>query len=168
MRCWFLKTSRGQAVIMDFALAFFVFILAWVFLSTQFDNTYDETLTNNDLKIMKVKTDTALEYLVKSPGIPFNWENLTINDLNKPGLATSDRKISEAKLSAFSNLSTNYEEMKAKLELEEFDFYFSFIGEDNVNAGLDAGSNANEVILERVVEYKGGLGVAKLKVYKLE
>jgi len=47
-------------------------------------------------------------------------------------------------------------------------FFFSFAGIDNVTAGLDAGSNANEVVLERVVQYKGGLGVATLKVYKLE
>lgn len=163
-----MKTSRGQAVIIDFTLAFFLFIIAWVFLTIQFDDKYDETLTNNDLKIMRLKADTALEYLVKNPGNPSNWEKLTINDLNKPGLAITDRKLSEAKLASFSNLSINYEEMKSKLGLEEFDFYFSFAGVDNVNAGLDAGSNANEVVLERVVQYKGGLGVATLKVYKLE
>jgi len=163
-----LKTSRGQAVIIDFTIAFFLFILAWVFLTTQFDNKYDETLTNNDLKIMRLKADTALEYLVKNPGSPTNWENLTINDLNRPGLAITDRKLSEIKLSSFSNLSSNYEEMKHKLGLEEFDFYFSFVGVDNVTAGLDAGSNANIVVLERVVQYKGGIGVATLKVYKLE
>ena len=163
-----MKTSRGQAVIIDFTMAFFLFIIAWVFLTTQFDNKYDETLTNNDLKIMRLKADTALEYLVKNPGKPSNWENLTINDLERPGLAVTDRALSEAKLSSFSNLSSDYEEMKSKLGLEEFEFYFSFAGVDNINAGLDAGSNANEVVLERIVQYKGGLGVAKLKVYKLE
>ena len=152
----------------DFTFAFFIFILAWGFLSAQFDNKYDETLTNNNLKIMRVNADTALEYLVKNKGIPSNWEDLTISDLNKPGLAITDRQLSEAKLSAFSNLSSNYEQMKTKLGLEEFDFYFSFAGVDNVTAGLDAGSNANEIVLERVVQYKGGLGVVTLKVYKLE
>ena len=117
---------------------------------------------------MRLKADTALEYLVKNPGKPSNWENLTINELNRPGLAITDRKLSEAKLSSFSNLSSNYEEMKSKLGLEEFDFYFSFVGVDSVTAGLDAGSNANKIVLERVVQYKGGLGVATLKVYKLE
>jgi len=119
-----LKTSKGQAIIVDFTLAFFLFIIAWGFLTTQFDNKYDETLTNNDLKIMRLKADTALEYLVKNPGLPSNWENLTISDLNRPGLAITDRKLSEAKLSAFSNLSSNYEQMKTKLSLEEFDFFF--------------------------------------------
>ena len=88
--------------------------------------------------------------------------------MERPGLAVTDKALSEAKLSSFSNLSSNYEEMKSKLGLEEFEFYFSFAGIDNVTAGLDAGSNANEVVLERIVQYKGGLGVAKLKVYKLE
>ncbi len=153
---------------MDFTIAFFVFLLLWIFLTTQYDTKHTQALDDAQLRDMRVKADIALEYLVKQKGVPANWETLAINDLNQPGLAISDRVLSEAKLAAFSNLSSNYSEMKSKLGLPEYDFYFKFTGIDDAHAGLEPASNASEIIAERIVQYKGGLGIATLKVYRLE
>ena len=168
MELFLLKTCKGQAVLLDFILAFFVFILVWVFLMSQFDSKITETEKINDLQIMKLKSTQVLENLVKSKGYPNNWETLTISDLNSVGLAITDRSLSEEKLSAFSNFSIDYYELKAKMSLEEYDFYFVFTGVDSVTAGIDSVDNANEIILHRIVNYKGEVGDVMLKVYKLE
>lgn len=159
---------RGQTVSLDFALGFMLFVLVWVFLITQFDQKFDDTLRNSDLKTMQLKAETILETLVKTKGTPENWETLTMNELEKPGLAVNDRELSQAKLSAFSNMASDYSEMKIRLGSERYDFFFKFDGVDDINAGLLPGSNANEINLERIVIYKGEIGVARLKLYRLE
>ena len=65
-------------------------------------------------------------------------------------------------------MASDYSEMKVRLGLEKYDFFFEFNGVDDINAGLLPGSNANEINLERIVIYKGEIGVAKLKLYRLE
>ena len=77
---------KGQTVSLDFALGFMLFVLVWIFLITQFDQKFDDTLRNGDLKTMQLKSETILETLVKTKGVPENWEKLTMNELEKPGL----------------------------------------------------------------------------------
>ncbi|MCR4334998.1 MAG: hypothetical protein NUV57_00485 [archaeon] len=163
-----LKTSKGQAVIIDFAIAFLLFALAWAFITVEFEEKYAERIDADSLKLMKLKAETTIDFLVKSKGSPENWEELTINDLNSVGLAETDRALSESKLSAFQNFSSSYDTLRATMGLEQYDFYFQFTGVDDANAGLVPGSNANQIIVQRIVEYKGEVGVAELNVYKLD
>ena len=163
-----MKMNKGQAVLIDFAVGFLLFILALGFINAQFDLKIDSANEKANLKEMRLKADFALDFLVKSQGEPNNWESLTIDELEKPGLATKDRLLSEAKLSSFSNFSSDYESMKSKLELEAYDFFFEFSGVDDVTAGLQAQSNANQIVVERIVRYKNEIGTARLVVYDLK
>ena len=158
---------RGQAIMLDFALAFLIFALAFTFITGQFDQKLVQMEGEYHLESMKTRADYAMEYLLKSPGNPENWETLDINALERPGLAFNDRELSEAKLAAFSNFTSDYNTLKYRMGIGQYDFYFSFSGVDDVNAGLEPGSNADEVTLERVAIYKGGIGVARLKLYRL-
>jgi len=161
-----LKTSKGQAVIIDFALGFFLFVLIWVFLIIQFEEKLSDTIDISTNETMKIRTENALEVLVKSRGSPENWEQLTINDLNAPGLAKADRELSQQKLIAFQNLNADYNQLKTTMGLEGFEFYFEFIGEDNYTSGIEPPTTGfNNMVLERIVEYKGGVGTARLTVY---
>ncbi len=161
------KTRKGQALLIDFTLAAFLFIIAWGMINSEFDKKLERQQTIGDVQAMKVKADYVLETLVKGRGIPPNWQNGPLNDVNLIGLATKDRELSEAKISAFSNLSSQYSNLKAKLGLEDYDFFFQFEGADDSNAGLAPQGNANEVSAQRIVTYKGGKAVATLKVYRL-
>jgi len=117
-----LKTSKGQAVIIDFALGFFLFVLIWVFLIIQFEEKLSDTIDISTNETMKIRTENALEVLVKSRGSPENWEQLTINDLNAPGLAKADRELSQQKLIAFQNLNADYNQLKTTMGLGVLNF----------------------------------------------
>lgn len=161
------RTSKGQGLEFDFALAFLLFVAAWIFVSAQFDKNfyYAEQITS--LKEMKLKADYTMDSLISSKGAPQNWEDLSIGSIERVGLSKGQGTISEEKLAAFSNLTSQYDELKIRMGVEEYDFYFEFKGIDDVNAGLSPGSDADEVTAKRIVSYKGGVAVATLKLYRL-
>ncbi len=134
---------------------------------------FDQKLESGDkeavFKTMEVKANYALDRLVKTKGSPENWEELPIEQVESIGLASKDREIDQKKLSTFINLSnTNYDEVTHMLNLEGYDFYFRFEGADTMETITDPTSNATEVVVQRVVLYKGVTGVARLKLYKYE
>ncbi|MFH1391221.1 MAG: hypothetical protein ABIH20_02825 [Candidatus Diapherotrites archaeon] len=159
------RTCKGQAVLMDFAMGFLLFVFAWLFLTTQFDIRLAEELNESDVRVMAVKADSAIDYLVKSPGIPSAWESLSITSLKKTGLAVTDRDLSQQKLTAFQDFSSNYNELRRSLGFEEYDFYFEFQGIDDFNSGIQPDANVNQVAVKRIVSYKGGVATATLKIY---
>ena len=161
------KTSKGQALLLDLTFAFFLFLIAWSMLTSEFDKQLKTSQDFASVQEMKVKADYVLEGLVKNSGTPQNWESLQIADVNSIGLATKDREISEKKLAAFSNFTAQYSTLKNILGFEEYDFFFSFDGIDDSNAGLLPGGGANEVNAQRIVTFKGGVATAKITVYKL-
>lgn len=159
---------KGQAMLMDFAIAFMLFVLAWALVSGEFDETAREARSENSFETMRLMADYALEGLVKGGGLPDDWENRPISDLNFTGLASRDREISPQKLTAFSNLSGAYEQLRQKTGLSEFDFFFQFDGIDDANAGLPPQGSATKVVARRIVNYKGGAAVATLTLYRLD
>ncbi|MCR4369482.1 MAG: hypothetical protein NUV67_06275 [archaeon] len=165
-----MKTSsqKAQAVLMDFALAVLIFVVAWFFIATQFQERDAQVRGDADFLEMRIKADYALDYLARSPGEPSGWETLEIGDLNRPGLAISDRRLFEQKLAAFSNHSADYELLRQKMNIGRYDFFFEFDGIDNSSAGLAPGGDATKIVLSRIVEYKGGEAIAKLTLYELE
>ncbi len=152
----------------DFALGLLLFLLAWSYLDAQFGIRFVEARQDSDVGIMKAKAEYAIDTLVRSGGSPDNWEELGIDSLVFPGLAQRDRELSEAKLAAFSNLSSEYGRLKDAMGLGEFDFSFRYAGGADVNAGLEPQSRATIVAVQRVALYKGVVGTATLKVYRLE
>ncbi|MEK6957978.1 MAG: hypothetical protein AABW99_03300 [archaeon] len=158
--------QKGQAVLLDFAMALFLFMIMWIFITSEFNVREAEAIRANDFGTMRARADYLLEGLVKTRGIPENWETLTLEDASSFGLAKTDRALSEAKLAAFSNFSSDYEGLRERLPLEEYDFFFEFSGIDDVNVGLEPQGNADKVVVQRIVTYKGGVGIAKLTLYK--
>ena len=150
----------------DFMVGLMLFLVAIAFITSQFDLRLNEANKESDLETMRIKANYAVDFLVKSPGIPSNWESLPIDDLNKLGIAKTDRVMSEEKINAFS--SGTYEKLRSALELNAYDFFFKFTGVDDFNAGFQPPSNANNIMVERIVRYKNETGVVKLNVYYLE
>ncbi len=162
------KSQKGQSLLWDFAFAFMLFVIIWVFISSSYNEKFNNFQKQGDVENMRLKSEYVLDYLVKSEGIPSNWEYLTVNDLNRLGLAITDRELSEPKLAALSNFSSNYEQLKATMNLEGYDFYLEFNGVDDMNAGLQPQSSANQTVAVRAVKYKGGVADISLKLYSLE
>jgi len=161
------KGSRGQAVIIDFSVALMLFILMWFFITSQFNAQFADAIHSQSVDSMRLKADYTLETLVKSPGTPSNWENHSPADVNSIGLAVRDREISEEKLTAFSNFSGSYDELRQKMGIGDVDFFFTFDGVDDATAGLPPGGDADKVTAQRIVMYKGGSAIVTLMLYRL-
>ena len=160
--------SGGQGIMLDFMFGFMIFIVAWAYISGQYDLKLSEIQKADSIGKMKIKAERVADTLVKTKGSPENWEKLGIWSLQYPGLALNDREISEAKLAAFTNMTSDYLLLKEKMGLEGFDFSFNFKGSIDVNAGLAPQGNATQIVVQRVAVYKGGPGIATLRVYRLE
>ncbi len=169
-------SQKGQIVLFDFMIAMLLFVLIWFFLNARFDERLLDDSKKNSIELMRLKADYVLETLVKTQGSPGNWAgaNMPLTDINSIGLAMNDRELSELKLVDF-NKFTDYELLRQKLGIGEYDFYFSFQGMNSINAGLPPNGNASEVVAKRLVTCKadgygycnGGVGTATLKLYKL-
>ncbi|PIN85575.1 MAG: hypothetical protein COV47_01390 [Candidatus Diapherotrites archaeon CG11_big_fil_rev_8_21_14_0_20_37_9] len=167
-----MKTSKGQAVVMDFAFALGLFIILFTFISAEFTQQVNTSERKSTFDSLRVKADFVMETLVKSTGSPQNWETLSLNDVEYFGLAASDRDLSDAKLTSFQNNTTSepdYLITKQKLGLEGYDYYF-VLEDAGIQSGLEVpvGTDATQVVVERIVTYQGGAYHARLTVYKTE
>lgn len=160
-------SEKGQALMVDFAAGFLLFILAWVFLTANFQNTFVDLVSKSERNEMQLNATNIAEQLLSSKGYPENWNELPINDVNSIGLIINDREISEEKLLAFSNIA-DYESLKEKVGLFRYDIYFEFQGVDSATAGLEPIGKATKIVMERVATYKGEQANAKITIYKLE
>jgi hypothetical protein len=162
------KNVKGQTVLADLLVAVMLFLLLlalfnnfWVFNSQNYWNQifFDD---------MQEKAIILINELITSKGIPENWEDLPISDVNAIGLAEKDRVISEEKITAFNNFNSYYTQLKEILKTNPYDFFFEFDGSDDFNVGLQPMTQAMQVRVKRIVQYKGGEAIVKLTLYKVE
>lgn len=148
---------------LDFALGMMVFLLVLVFVSGQFDVKLGEAREDGLVWDMEARAGFALGTLLRSPGSPSGWEGLGIESVDYPGLADTDRRLSQAKVAALG--AADYNRIKEKMGLGDYGFFFSF--GDDVNAGVAPDANAALVVVERVATYDGEtIGAARLSVYR--
>jgi hypothetical protein len=160
-----LKTyEKGQTIIMDFSLAAFIFLLATAALIVYWSEGIREKGHQSKLYEMSQRAGIAAEMLVKSPGSPANWEEISLDSVNSIGLASAENSIDEQKLNAFKNM--DYDKARQLLNIREYDFSFDFNGADQVMAGLPNSADIDNVSATRIAEYKGGEAVAKLTLYQ--
>ncbi|HIH09082.1 MAG TPA: hypothetical protein HA254_00255 [Candidatus Diapherotrites archaeon] len=157
----------GQAVVFDFALAFMLFVIAWVFVSTQTDAKIADAQNTGNIESMRIRAEYIANSLVENAGSPPDWESRSAADVNSIGLAFGGRELDEEKLAAFANFS-GYDDLRSKLGTEGLDFYFEFHGAQDFTAGLLPAGDATKVSIKRIVAYRGELGVATLTLYRLE
>ncbi|MDD5022951.1 MAG: hypothetical protein PHU63_02170 [Candidatus ainarchaeum sp.] len=132
--------KKGQLNSVDLLISTTVFALLIVFLiGFWFVEIMD---------IQKITKKTELEaqaislsdILIKSPGVPKNWENENSEEINMIGLASSDNIIDEDKVKKFINMS--YSENKEIFGIEN-DFYF-YIEDLNGNRLYQTGNSTIE------------------------
>lgn len=162
MASWILKTSKGQALSVDVVLALLVFAMLFSFAYSHYWNGVDDLDKKNGYEHMLIRADTSANILMGTQGMPADWE-LSPQDANYAGLAFAGGNISAEKLAAFFALP--YADAKKKIGLGEFDFFFSFEGQQDLNAGVSPPANAQKVVRARSLDYNGGVAIGTLTVY---
>jgi len=151
----------------DMMFAIFILFLVLAGLLIAWNNNLqalnDEQLTRS----LERKAGQTMDVLIRTEGIPSNWETLSISQVRSIGLADSDRVMNETKLNAFKNFTGNYDEVREVLKLGTFHYFFSLDGIDDFNAGLITTADVFQVSTSRIVNYKGEEADATLIIYSL-
>ena len=118
-----------------------------------------DNVKNEDLYI---KTIQISDILLKTAGIPSDWETNSNNTKNI-GLIDSDRIFSTSKIREFVNLSINT--TKEKLNIEGYNFYFSLKDSNGAlynltnsfsETGIKPSLNAKWIIIIKRIGIYGG------------
>ena len=133
-----LKGKSGQAVIIDFFIALFIFILLVSMISIMWNKYNFELNQKVTQKDMWLKTYHISDILVHTPGSPSAWENVdwenNFNDINDlietVGLVSFDRSLDSDKIEEFVNLTNNYTAVKGLLNIEGYQLYFRLFDAD--------------------------------------
>lgn len=147
------KSKKSQLGIGDLFLAVSIFVVvigAVVFIYNHYNVKFESRQSFNRMQISGMQ---ITELLVKSKGVPENWE-LNSTETKLIGLAYDDRNLSGQKISGFINMS--YNESKELLGID-YDFYFKLTDiEGNLLAknGYNA-TGVQAVSIERRVLYNG-------------
>ena len=163
-----MKTSNGQTVLIDATFAALIFVLLFLALNNNFIVGFETEQTKGELSEMSLLANSSLDLLVKSSGIPENWEYIGIADVNQIGLANHKRQLAEQKVNAFKNLASDYNTTKALIGLQKYDYYFVLESTPQNTAGLPPQSDATKVVAQRIVTFQGAETRASLTVYKIE
>lgn len=161
--------NRGQATLIDLLFGIFIFILLFTVLASFFSTNYSNTQKQQLQTDLESKAFEATDQLIRFQGLPSNWETLSsIDDVNLFGIALRDRVIDENKLARLSSLAlTDYNKVKQKLNIGQYDFILDLTGKDNVSIGISPASNATTIVIRRIVYYKGAEANVKFTLYKL-
>ena len=161
------KMARGQTMLID--LTFAVIIFALIFLTI--NSFYTERLSLHDsaqsFSEMYAISNSAVDSLIKTKGIPENWGVLPTSQISQIGLLGKNSSIDTDKLNAFKNLISDYNSTKVLLKLRGYDYFFSMKANPDINAGLPPMSAADKVVVTRTVNYNGGEVNAEFTLYKL-
>lgn len=115
---------KGQLFSGDVAIATIVFLTALALALYLWDSTGDDINNAEDLRDMERLGSEAIEQLVRTPGLPADWNYATIE---VPGLAEGDRMINMTKAAYFVELmnETNYPEYGYLMGIGPYQFYMN-------------------------------------------
>ena len=120
------STTKGQAAVTDLFIAISVFIIL-ITITTLTWNLYNIRLQNRfDYDDMMIKTFQVTEALVKSGGVPPDWEAQgDFSNLQVIGLSHNERFLSEAKVQKFANtVELDDTTLKDTLKINLYEYYF--------------------------------------------
>ena len=126
---------------------------------------------------MSIRNFQAMDSLIRSPGMPLNWEEIVATDINTVqsfGLADSDHRVSEEKVLAFMSivspdspdLQDNVTVLKDKLNIGQYGFLLR-LENDRVNYsyGSKPSNEDSSVSTSRVVTFNDRASVITLVLY---
>ena len=84
--------KKGQTIMIDLMIAIVVFVIAVFFLFNMYEDNKKNIIEQQTMVDLQEKASQVSDVLVRSGGIPENWETLSLSDVNVIGLAKKDRK----------------------------------------------------------------------------
>lgn len=132
-----MSIRRGQLNSIDLFLALFIFVLILVFITGFFNVAVRDADRNVKKTILESSATSISELLVKTPGVPENWERDSLF-VSTIGLASSQNVLSKNKLSNFTEM--NYASAKSTLGLA---YEFFFLVQDLANNTLYSSGNSS-------------------------
>lgn len=168
-------SERGQGIAVDFLCAALIFLLvlnATVNLINSSNRSLaDKTLLNE----LNAKTEQTLDLLVRTSGIPNNWEENGIDEAQVLGLAQRDRVLDSQKVSrmaewAATYRSQDYNKSKALL-LTGYDYYFGIkrgdgtVLQETGQPVTEVQEESLAVTAKRIVNFNGEEAIALFTVY---
>lgn len=156
--------SRGQSVILDFVLAAFIFSLVFFGIMMSHRNV-QKSFSDDQHKWRIEKAATqSLDMLVKSRGLPVNWENPQ-KDVIIPGLRDEGYELSDNKVRAFDDL--DYEFIKSAIGLEGFEYKLTITTDKKTELTKGSPAASDFVIAAtRMMLYKGDPAKVRLVVWE--
>lgn len=154
--------SRAQIATTDLFLAVIIFlILITAFFVTW--NVYQSRLTDaisrSEMELYAVQ---VADQLVRSPGIPADWENNPDSEISSIGLSAGDRIISEGKLAAFANMTA---EQFASLNIGSYNFYFVLMQGNDAVAEVGEYPAGSSVTIRRNVLYQNEVSTIQVSLW---
>lgn len=154
---------KGQIASMDLLLAVLLFtILSTIFfvLFNTYQSRLSDALPRTELELYTLQFSNQL---IKSPGIPDNWE-LNINQTKAIGLADRDRIISEDKLGTFKDM--NYSQILSISNIGSYNFYFVLLKENKTIAEIGNYPAGESVKTRNYVIYKNETATVEVSLWK--
>lgn len=156
--------EKGQIAFLDMFLVTSVFVVLFVFLSSNYSQKLTDLLADAKLEEMKFDAITATDFLALSKGYPAAWEK----DLNVStvGLASQPNELDSNKVRQF--ISLDYDTARRALGISKFNYFFQLNDSKNnqiFSSGLAPLSGVQVASVERIVIYEGNPSKIVLKVW---
>lgn len=153
--------SKAQAVVTDLFIAFFLFIAilsATIYTWNLYITRLNENRENSE---MLIKAFQATEGLIKTEGIPGNWN---LNNVNLSGLG-ANRILSTEKINLFMNLPEDKIKNIFRIQLYNFNFTLK---DKNGNILKNRGSLTGQkfINVKRYVLYQNAPAILEFKIGK--
>ena len=162
-----MKWKRGQAVVTDLFVAIAVFVILVTIISLSWDLYQIRFIKKIEYDDMILRTFHASDSLIKSKGIPTNWNHLYPPTLPQElGLVNLERTIDDKKLAKFRNMSGN--DIENILKIKPYKFYWVLKNETGailITHGTPPSGKLN-VNVARLVIYKGKPSAMELSIWK--
>jgi hypothetical protein len=146
-----MKTSitgakKGQVFTWDLAISISIFLIVLAMLFYMWNTTTSKATETRDIYEMESIATEVTELLIRTPGVPKDWENSTkypVFNITAIGLANVDpRVLSRDKIYRFATL--NYSDVRPLLGTRQYNFYFNMVYLTNKTTVSINGTNCTQ------------------------
>ncbi|MDO8625223.1 MAG: hypothetical protein Q7R47_04005 [Candidatus Diapherotrites archaeon] len=159
--------ARGQALLIEFVGALFVFLVVFLFLQNIWPENFNRWKDETEQQTMLLRANQLASALVESPGYPTDW---TTNTVESIGLASQKNVLDADKLAMFAGLTTaDYNLTKHDLRFFEYDFLVQIDANTaslDQNIGMVPKPDQSVVTVRRIVVVGGENAVLQLSVFR--
>ena len=165
--------KKGQGIAIDFLFAILIFLLVLNASMALINSNNTTALDKNLMGELQASASQAIDMLVRTEGVPKDWQNKSIDEASLIGLAKRDRVLDSDKINTFmtwaedySDETGDYNKVKTLL-LSGYDFHFK-IGDLEAPLEInqpDIWNDMTAVRIKRIVNFNGGETIAEFTIY---